>query len=87
MFRSEEEKVNIVIGEALLTLLEDDADISSEALRVQLNRMLETETDDARRQLIDHALRQTRRLLSGAASEDSNFFGERHLHLWAGNGH
>jgi hypothetical protein len=66
MFRIEEENVNIVIGEALLSLLDDDAEVSTETLSAQLKRMLKTETSDARRQAIQDAIRQTGGFLHSA---------------------
>ncbi|WP_205953895.1 hypothetical protein [Pantoea stewartii] len=66
MFRSEEEKVNIVIGEAILALLEDDDIVSTRTLARQLKRMLEVETEAARREIIKEAIRQTSRLLATA---------------------
>ncbi|WP_289368125.1 hypothetical protein [Pantoea stewartii] len=59
MFRSVQEKVNIVIGEALLLLIDDDADISNGTITEQLKQMLEEETDNVRRQIINNAIRQT----------------------------
>ncbi|MDF7787439.1 hypothetical protein P4910_18430 [Pantoea stewartii] len=66
MFRTEEESINIVIGEALLSLLDDDAQVSTETLSAQLKRMLKTETSDARRQAIQDAIRQTGGFLQSA---------------------
>jgi hypothetical protein len=66
MFRIEEEGINIVIGEALLALLDDDAEVSTEKLSAQLKRMLKTETSDARRQAIQDAIRQTGGFLHSA---------------------
>ncbi|MCW0346193.1 hypothetical protein NB703_004286 [Pantoea ananatis] len=59
MYSIEEEKVNIILGDALLLLFEQDADIRVQALSAQLMRMLEKETDDARRQVILQAIRET----------------------------
>lgn len=64
MFRSEEDKVNIVIGEAILMLLEDDDDVSARTLTRQLKQMLEVEIEAARRETIKEAIRQTSRLLT-----------------------
>jgi hypothetical protein len=50
MFRSEKE-INIVIGEAILALLEGDDDVSARTLARQLNQMLEVETEAARREV------------------------------------
>jgi len=66
MFRSEEEKINIVIGEAILALLEDDGVFSAYTLSRQLKQMLELETEAARREIIREAIRQTSRLLATA---------------------
>jgi len=66
MFRSEEEKINIVIGEAILALLEDDGVFSAYTLSRQLKQMLEVETEAARREIIKEAIRQTSRLLATA---------------------
>ena len=66
MFRSEEDKVNIVIGEAILTLLGDDDDVSARTLARQLKQMLQAETEAARREIIKEAIRQTSRLLATA---------------------
>lgn len=49
MYKSEEEKVNIVIGEAVLALIDNDADISAETVSEYLRQMHTQETDDARR--------------------------------------
>lgn len=91
MFRCEEEKLNTVLGEALLSLLEDDSAISAEALSAQLNQMLETETDDARRQVLLNAIRRTECLLSGAGNPDEGSGeGDRlpeHVLLWPDNKH
>lgn len=63
-----EKEANIVIGEALLSLLESESesesevDISVESLTEHLRRVLETETDDERRQSITDAIRQINRL-------------------------
>lgn len=67
-----EKEANIVIGEALLSLLESESesevevevevDISVESLTEHLRRVLETETDDDRRQSITDAIRQMNRL-------------------------
>jgi len=61
MFRSQEEKVNIVIGEAILALFEDDDVFSTRTLTRQLEKMLEVETEAARREIIKEAIRQTGR--------------------------
>ena len=66
MFRSEEEKINIVIGEATLALLEDGDVFSAYTLSRQLKQMLEVETEAARREIIKEAIRQTSRLLATA---------------------
>ncbi|MDJ0474357.1 hypothetical protein QNA27_11880 [Pantoea eucalypti] len=66
MFRSEEEKINIIIGEAILTLLEDDGVFSTRSIFQQLKQMLELETEAARREIIREAIRQTNRLLATA---------------------
>lgn len=63
MFRSEEEMVNVVIGEATLLLLEDDDVISVQILAQKLKQMLEAEKEAARREIIREAIRQTERLL------------------------
>jgi hypothetical protein len=65
MFRSEKE-INIVIGEAILTLLEGDDDVSARTLARQLKQMLEVETEAARREVIKETIRQTIRLLATA---------------------
>lgn len=63
-----EKEANIVIGEALLSLLESESesesesDISVESLTEHLRRVLKTETDDDRRQSITDAIRQINRL-------------------------
>lgn len=61
MFRSEEEKVNIVIGEAILALFEDDDVFTTRTLTRQLEKMLEVETEAARRKIIKEAIRQSGR--------------------------
>lgn len=66
MSRSEEEKINIVIGEAILALLEDDDVFSAYTLSRQLKQMLKVETEAARREIIKEAIRQTSRLLATA---------------------
>ncbi|WP_367165945.1 hypothetical protein [Kosakonia cowanii] len=63
MFSSEKE-INIVIGEAILTLLEGDDDVSARTLARHLKNMLEVETETARREVIKEAIRQTIRLLA-----------------------
>jgi len=68
MFRSEEEKINIVIGEALLSLLDDDAEVSNETLSARLKRMLKIETCDARRQAMIDAIRKTGGYLNSAVN-------------------
>ncbi|WP_242390042.1 hypothetical protein [Kosakonia cowanii] len=65
MFRSEKE-INIVIGEAILTLLESDDEVNARTLARQLKQMLEVETEAARRGDIKEAIRQTIRLLATA---------------------
>ena len=72
MFRIEEENVNIVIGEALLSLLDDDAEVSTETLSAQLKRMLKTETSEARRKAIKDAIRQTGGFLQSAGGGQDN---------------
>lgn len=69
-----EEKINIVIGESLLWLLQTEADISSELLTDRLQRVLETETEEDMRQTIADAIRQINRL-SGAGENN-----KQHLH-------
>ncbi|MGF6477734.1 hypothetical protein [uncultured Pluralibacter sp.] len=71
MFRSEEEKVNVVIGEAILLLLEDEDVVSVHNLAQQLKQMLKAETEAARREIIREAIRQTERLLSTAHCYDN----------------
>jgi hypothetical protein len=66
MFSSEEEEINIVIGEAIFTLLEVDDVFSAYTLSRQLKQMLEMETDTARREIIREAIRHTSRLLATA---------------------
>lgn len=66
MFSSEEEEINIVIGEAILTLLEVDDVFSADTLSRQLKQMLEMETEAAHREIIREAIRQTSRLLATA---------------------
>lgn len=71
MFGFEEEKLSTVLGEALLSLFEDDSDISAEALSAQLNQMLATEADSDQRQLIFNAIRQTECYFTGVNSAGS----------------
>lgn len=66
MLRSDEERVNIVIGEAILALLEGDDEVSVRTLARQLKKMLEVETEVVRREVIKEAIRQTSRLLTTA---------------------
>lgn len=68
MLRSEEEKVNIAIGEAVLSLLDDFNGISTDTLTDKLRQMLNTETEAARRKIINDAIRQTNGLLGIALS-------------------
>lgn len=68
MFRSEEEEINIVIGEALLSLLDDDAEVSNETLSARLKRMLKTETCNVRSQAIKDAIRETGGYLNSAVN-------------------
>ncbi len=57
MTEHKERKVNIAVGEALLSLLDNDVDISTETLSTQLKRFAEAETDEARRQSATASLR------------------------------
>jgi len=66
MFRSEPEKVNIVIGEAIMALIRNDTDVSNEMISKQLNLMLEAETDESRRRTIRQAIKQFDRLFGRA---------------------
>lgn len=66
MSGSEEEKVNIIIGEATFTLLENDDYVSARTLIRQLTQMLEIETEAVRRQSIKEAIRQISRLITAA---------------------
>lgn len=59
MCRSEEEKGNIVIGEAVLTLLDDYIDISADTIIEKLKHMLKAETEEARRKIISDAIQQS----------------------------
>ncbi len=59
MYKSEEEKVNIVIGEAVLSLIDKDIDISAETLSEHLRQMHALETDGARRGVINDAIQLT----------------------------
>lgn len=59
MTEHKERKVSIAVGEALLSLLDNDADISTETLSAQLKRFAEAENDEARRQSATAALSQT----------------------------
>lgn len=61
MSRSEQKKVNIVIGEAVLSLLDDFIDIRKSSIIERLEKMLKAETDDARRRIINDAIQQTRK--------------------------
>ncbi|WP_458038927.1 hypothetical protein [Pantoea ananatis] len=72
MFRIEEENVNIVIGEALLALIDDDAEVSAKNLSDQLKGMLKTETSEARRKAIQDAIRQTGGFLQSAGDVQDN---------------
>ncbi|MDF7788017.1 hypothetical protein P4910_21445 [Pantoea stewartii] len=58
MTEHKERKVNIAVGEALLSLLDSDADISTETLSAELKRFAEAEPGLARRQSATAALRQ-----------------------------
>ncbi|OWY76507.1 hypothetical protein CDN97_14105 [Pantoea sp. AMG 501] len=66
MFRSEPEKVNIVIGEAIMALIRNNTDVSNEMISKQLNQMLEAETDESRRRTIRQAVEQFDRLFGRA---------------------
>ncbi|MFV9669845.1 hypothetical protein [Pantoea sp. ARC607] len=70
MSGSEEEKVNIIIGEATFTLLENDDYVGARALVRQLTQMLEIETEADRRQSIKEAIRQISRLITAAIYSD-----------------
>ncbi|MCU7367623.1 hypothetical protein N5E15_13580 [Pantoea stewartii] len=72
MFRSEDEMLNIVIGEALLSLLDDDAVVSKETLSARLKQMLRTETCDDRRKALKDAIRETRGYLNSAVNLELN---------------
>lgn len=91
MFKSEEEIINVVIGEALLSLLDDDAEVSSETLSARLKQMLRTETCDARRQAIKDAILETGGYLNsavngalnavrGSSANGKRFSGQLNLH-------
>ncbi|ASN13816.1 hypothetical protein [Pantoea ananatis] len=67
MFKSDDEKTITVIGDAVLTLLNNNADISAASLSSALRQMHDAETDDARRQLTGHAIELTGKLFSNAA--------------------
>lgn len=79
MHNSEEEEVNIILGDALLALFEEDADISAQALSAQLTRMLENETDDARRQVIRTAIRETESFSGSESTADGDTAGNMPL--------
>ncbi|MDF7788032.1 hypothetical protein P4910_21520 [Pantoea stewartii] len=66
MFRSEPEKVNIVIGEAIMALIRNDTDVSNEMISKQLNQMLEAENNESRRRTIRQAIEQFDRLFGRA---------------------
>ncbi|WP_210446448.1 hypothetical protein [Pantoea ananatis] len=72
MSRSEEEMINIVIGEALLSLLDDEAEVSNETLSARLKKMLKTETCNDRRQAIKDAIRETGGYLNSAVNAEFN---------------
>lgn len=59
MCRSEEELVNIVIGEAVLSLADDYLDISVVTIVDKLKQMLKAETDESRRKNIIDAIQKT----------------------------
>jgi len=73
MFRSEEEKINIVIGEAILTLLEDSGVFSTHTLSTQLTKMLNVEIDAVRCEIIREAIRQTSKLLAIALCSGNSY--------------
>lgn len=66
MFKSEPEKVNIVIGEAIMSLIRNDTDVSNELISKQLKQMLEAEAEKSRRRIIRQAIEQFDRLFGRA---------------------
>ncbi|WP_336766917.1 hypothetical protein [Pantoea ananatis] len=69
MAENHERKLNIIIGVALLSLLDNDEDINAERLSAQLSRLKEAETDEARRQSAAAAFMQVVMLSEEAGSE------------------
>ncbi|WP_210451933.1 hypothetical protein [Pantoea ananatis] len=69
MAENHEQKVNIIIGEALLSLLDNDEDINAETLSAQLSRLTEAETGEARHQSAAAAFMQVVMLSEEAGSE------------------
>jgi len=62
MFRSEQEEINTVIGEAALSLLDDFTEISRHSLCEKLKEMLKAEAGLIRRKLIIDAISQIKKL-------------------------
>ncbi|MCX3311121.1 hypothetical protein ORN12_19370 [Pantoea vagans] len=64
MSRSEQEKVNIMIGEAVLSLLNDYVSIRKDTIIERLEKILKEESDNQRRHIINNAIQQTFKLAS-----------------------
>lgn len=61
MYRSEDEKLtDVMIGEAVLTLLKSDKPVSSDALITQLERMAAEADDDGKTSIIRKAITEVR---------------------------
>lgn len=61
MYRSEDEKLtDVMIGEAVLTLLKSDKPVSSDALITQLERMAAEADDDVKVSVIRKAITEVR---------------------------
>lgn len=71
MYRSEVDKLtDIVIGEAVLALLKEDAPVSGATLISRLNAMLKQEEDEGRQQALRRALSEVRQQLPAARRQD-----------------
>ncbi|WP_336766912.1 hypothetical protein [Pantoea ananatis] len=77
MLENIDEKTTTIVGDAVLMLLNDNADISAATLSAKLGQMLDTETDEAHRQLISQALVFTGNLFSDTVNTDESITGKK----------
>lgn len=78
MDRNDEEiLLDIVLGEAVMALLKDDAAIGNAALIKQLQRLSETETDSTRKRVYRLAIAEVRNYASARAAVTRHKVGDR----------